>query len=307
MLATEVPSERGLSQKASYQRVIITTYVFLTLLALVTILESRPDTTATIRTDTERSITAADLHFLDRRTTDKLLGAVCNVPPVNRLEGFLGFRTITPDGDDLDLDINSTIPFDLYSIMDEDFYIPEDPISFSPEEGEGYRIEIPQNTGFYWHERDSDDEPQGISRGVAWVRKVKPDVPPSARMMGAEGYVEILLLIDERGRHSGYSVHKEDTIYTYPECALRCTLEDGSVAVLEFYVEETNNDLMYVTIKEEPTGYRFAEYVHMVLSENVFSPAIKNGKPMASFVRLGFYFGDYGQCLKADLRQSVLY
>ena len=306
IVAEEVASDRGLAARVAYQRILVAANVCSLLLAIavgVVVLSADPAGLVDIH---RRPFLPSDLHLPFVSATDSLVGAARNLPPLISPNGFLGFRSIAlgslPTTPDL-----SMLTLDGYDFRQSDAqqFSPEEPLSYSPMEGEGYRLEQPDNADFFVATRSFEPPAHGPTRPAQWVRQVEPKVPPSAQMMGAEGYVEVLLLIDELGRHRRFSAHLEDTIQTHPEFTMGVTRRDGSTTELEFYVAETGDSLLYVTLKEEPKGYRFADYVTEVLPQNVFAPAIRDGEPVATFVRLGFYFGEYGKCLHVEFTQSV--
>ena len=300
VFADDFPSGRGIAARASYQRSYIPAYLLIGAVVVVLAFGLRSGEPTIVTLSDARLITVADMYVPNKETADTsetLPGAKQNVPQlVKHGTGFLGFRDLRPDNVDL-LDPSTPILSDIYAVDLTATYIPEDPISFSPVEGDEDTVVIPDDADYVWteFEKVSDDRPESVNHGVVLIHKVSPAVPPSAEMMGIGGYVEILMLIDKDGNPANYSVRQEDLAYTYPEFHLDCVLDDGTKAILEFYVDAQNNELRYVTIKDDPKEFKFAKYVLEVLPEWRFAPAIRNSEPVDAFVRVGINF-----CLPND-------
>jgi len=300
VFADDFPSGRGIAARASYQRSYIPAYLLIgtVVVALVFGLRSGEPTIVTL--NDARPITVVDMYVPNKETADTsetLPGAKQNVPKyVQHGSGFLGFIDLRPRDVALP-DPLTTVPSEIYAVDPPILFNEEEPISFSPVEGDEDTVVIPADADYVWteFEKASNDRPEPVNHGVVLIHKVSPAVPPSAEMMGLGGYAEILMLIDKDGNPANYSVRQEDSAYTYPEFHLDCVLDDGTKATLKFYVDAQNNKLRYVTIKEDPKEFKFAEYVLAVLPDWRFAPAIKDSEPVDAFVRIGINF-----CLPDD-------
>ena len=131
---------------------------------------------------------------------------------------------------------------------------------------------------------------------VRVVHKVSPKVPPLAEWNEKEGYVEVLLLVDSAGKPGHFSCRNKDgDSGAAVVFELEAVLKNNDRARLQFYVNPHQNDLLYVSLEERPREYHFADYLLEVLPEWRFAPAIREGRPVASFVIIQYRF-----CLSGD-------
>jgi len=309
IFADEMPSRLGIAQRASYQRAYIPAYLMIGVCVLVVIfgIRSGEPTMVTI-TNARQPVTVVDMYVLNKaKATDSDLfpGAKQNVPRlVQQGSGFLGFVDLWSSSQSLS-EPATTIPSAIYSLDPSAEFSDNDPISYSPVKGDGDTIVIPVDADYVWTETPKES-PEPVNHGPLLIYKVRPKVPPSAKMMGIGGYVEVLVLIDPDGNQADFSVHTEDSINTYPEFLLDVILKDGTKAKLEFYIDMQQNDLRYVTIMEEPKEFKFADYFLEVLPEWRFGPAIRNSEPVHAFVRIRFNFclPDDKDCVESIILQT---
>jgi hypothetical protein len=272
-------------------------------------------------TKARNPITVADLHSTDWpiEELDTVIGARRNIPEdVDLQDGFLGFTEIRPATEAIP-EVVHQVPPEIYALKDEDLFVPDQPISFSPIDGKSDTIVIPRDIDLVRTKVPSEiltvadiipdiEEPKQelVNREPTLVYKVLPKVPPSAEMMGIGGHVDVLLLLGPDGNPVGYSAHAEDTVSTEVEYVYDVVLKDGRRATLEFYVSSTDNQLMYVTLEEEPKEFKFAEYLYQELPKWKFSPAIRDSKPVYAFVRLRFNYCAPGDvdCQAVELNPS---
>lgn len=176
----------------------------------------------------------------------------------------------------------------IYALDPTPFVMDED-ISISDIDTGMYGAYVPEGADYEFELAGSDTSTL-LTRGPKLISRVKPKIPPSAVMMGIGGVVDVLILIDPQGNHANFAVHTPDFDDTYPKFVLDVVLKDGGNATLEFYVDQQTNDLLYVTLKDDPEEFKFAKYLHEVLPQWRFSPAIKDGVPVYSFVYIHYNF-----------------
>lgn len=295
ILRDDLPSRNGLAQRAAYQRITLAAYgAIILILGVAVVVHMRQPSRTTIKQVRQPHV-IRDLFVSERvspATQEPAPMARVNVPPPGGgLDGFLGFRNLRAVSERRRP--APVINADLYSSQKRVF-ASDEPVSFSPLEGVLDTVAIPAEPLWEWtdHSEPQALKPEPVSRGPMLIHRVMPEVPPSARMMEIGGYVEVLMLLNPRGNPVPYTVRAVDSVESYPECYLEVTLKDGSRAVLEFYVDSDSirNELLYVTLVEEPTGFGFADCLHAALPEWEFAPAIHIGEPVYSFLRLGFNF-----------------
>lgn len=208
--------------------------------------------------------------------------------------GFLGF-------DNLRITASLPVPIPISQPETVDGY---DDVIFDRTDVLAYSSDVDADVGYYpsigtavgggnsFEVLPDTTSPVRTSRPVMVIGRVRPKVPPIARWNDKEGYVEILLLIDSTGQASQFSCRPRTgfTASGEPVFELEATLKNGRQATLEFYIDATRNDLLYVQLQEQPKEYHFAEYLLDVLPQWKFAPAICNGRPVSSFVVLQYRF-----------------
>ena len=295
ILRDDLPSRNGLAQRAAYQRITLAAYgAIILILGVAVVVHMRQPSRTTVE-QLRQPLVIRDLYVSDRVSPaargSTPLARVNVPPPGGDLDGFLGFRNLRAVSERSRP--APVINADLYSYQ-EQVFASDEPVSFSPLEGPLNTVAIPAEALWEWtdHSEPQAPKPEPVSRSPMLIHRATPEVPSSARMMGTGGYVEVLMLLNPGGDPVPYAVRAVDSVESYPECHLEVTLKDGSRAVLEFYVDSDSirNELLYVTLVEEPTGFGFADCLHATLPEWEFAPAIHVGEPVYSFLRLGFNF-----------------
>jgi len=124
------------------------------------------------------------------------------------------------------------------------------------------------------------------------IKKQLPEFPGIARIDEKEGFVEVLVHIDIHGRVTPFS----------------CQVKDSTENKLEFFVDDEQNDLVFVIFKEDPKGYYFAKNLIDVLPGWVFKPQIEHGVPVDVFVRvkLRYCFYNNEDCRGQQVEFEVL-
>lgn len=124
------------------------------------------------------------------------------------------------------------------------------------------------------------------------IKKQLPEFPGIARIDEKEGYVEVLVHIDINGRVTPFS----------------CKVKDSTEDKLEFFVDDEQNNLVFVIFKEDPKGYYFAKNLVEVLPGWVFKPQIEHGVPVDVFVRvkLRYCFSNNEDCRNQQVEFEVL-
>jgi hypothetical protein len=141
---------------------------------------------------------------------------------------------------------------------------------------------------------DADTSPgAAVNRDVELIAKVLPKVPFMAKENNRVGYVEVLLYVDSTGAVSPYAAAPQPLNDSSGLC-LEFVMKDGRTARLRFYVDSNDavNTCQYLVVKEDPREYGFAKNLTDVLPGWVFSPKIKDSRPVGTFVRICFHFCD---------------
>ena len=197
------------------------------------------------------------------------------LPSSAPLGGFLGFHVrIVPD----DRQITSAIEYS--PNYQTDYLPPEDveddapPIGYGPGTGRAGDGWSTSGAGSeMWSEAP---ERPVVNRDVEVVRVVEPEYPQVAKMSGKEGLVTIMVHIDDAGRRSAFSYH---------------VIADDGAQRLEFYTDGSPSDsLETIVMREEPSGWYFAEKVLDAIEHWEFSPAVDQGVPRASFLEITYHF-----------------
>jgi hypothetical protein len=143
------------------------------------------------------------------------------------------------------------------------------------------------------------------NRPVTLIHSVQPQIPPIAKWDGREGYVEILMLVDSTGEPEYFSCGLTGSgVGSGPNLELEATSKNSGPVTLNFYVGRESNSLLYVKLKETPDEYHFADYLLQVLPEWKFAPAIRDGRPISSFVivQYRFCYGSNPDCQRLLLK-----
>ncbi|MFH2050511.1 MAG: hypothetical protein ABIJ12_13830 [bacterium] len=288
----------GFLQKATYQRsnAFVVWPLLIGCVAVISLGILSEESSMVTITSVRQPVTIADMYVPEQENVSDardIPGARTNVPKrVGFGDGFLGFRDLRPVHTDIPEPID-VVQSEIYTMLDDHPFNPEEPVSFSPVEGDMDTTIIPIDADYLFSKfEDTTSKPDLITRGPALVFSVKPDVPFSAEKEGIEGYVEVLALIGPDGNYAYYTAHAVDSVSTHPECILEVVLKDNSKASLEFYIDADSlkNQLMYVKLTENPANLQFAENLFKVLPEWRFAPPLYESKPTYAFIRIVFNF-----------------
>ena len=205
--------------------------------------------------------------------------------------GFMGFVNLRPQPAGLD-QMNILRP-NLHDQLTDAVAEESTDLSFSPEVGKDTGVFFAGYAGTAGDQFPATDDLPILlkSRPVTLIHSVQPQVPPIAKWNDKEGYVEVLLLVDSTGRPEFFSCNqKTDRTVSEPVFELEAVLKNHDRATLEFYVSPGENNLLYVKLQETPEDYHFASYLLKVLPQWKFAPAIRDGKPVSSFVIIQYRF-----------------
>lgn len=282
--------------KAAYQRNMVIGQIVATILIVLPmwILTSFSTTPESRSRQTIKNIRTIE-------TLDKLPRTLWIVPPrrnvpnrprtLNSFRGQIGAKiTIIPDNNSAPRPVQPTP--EIYSLDLTPVAI-DDNISVSDLYSGDTGAYLPEDA-FYTFDNEPDvTAPVGLTRAPVVIHRVRPDIPITAVSMGIGGEVDVLMLIDPTGRPANFAVHALDTDASDdsgPEFILDVVRADGSRSSLEFYIDPQKNDLLYVTLKDDPADFKFAKYLHQVLPEWRFSPALREGIPVYCFVHIHYCF-----------------
>lgn len=296
--ADEVVSVRGISQRAAYQRIMISAQagigLLVTLFVSVSYLQ-RPDM---VTVEARRPVKLWDMRVPDKSKViaETYPGAKRNIPRDEEgPKGFQGFINLTSE--EAGLAPETPVPSDIYTVSDTTFHA-DQPISFSPIGGELDTVIIPINAEYL----DSDFEPEIelVNRPPFIVDKKDPEFPPVYRIDHLiEGFVSIQVSINEKGKLEQFSPLLPDNT------VLEETWYYVQVEFTRSLEEQSDGTRVFGQWKRDQ-GTFFAKNIGKVIRDWVFGPAIQDSRPVSSDLTISFYFClNYPNCKELTL-DSVL-
>ncbi len=205
-------------------------------------------------------------------------------------KGFAGFRgyTIIPDVPMLAKVKPSKVIPHLQARINVDTNLSYSQIDIDTESGEF----SPETADFL--PDDVDALPRRVvNREIEVIAKTPPKIPFMALENNRGGFVEVLMYVDSTGAMRPYAAVSQP-LSDSSGFFLDFVMKDGKSARLRFFVDsnEVVNTCQYLVIKEEPREYGFAKNLTAVLPSWVFSPKIKDNRPVGAFVRVEFHYCD---------------
>ncbi len=288
----DIPDElacvHGLMQKKIYQRSALVVWPVIGACVVVIslgILSEEP-TMVTI-TNARPPITVADMYapHKDSTSTDSIPGAKQNVPKyVQHGSGFLGFIDLRPRDVALP-DPLTTVPSEIYAVGPPILFNEEEPISFSPVEGDEDIVVIPFDADYFFSEQP-EPEKELLNRPCSVTYKPDPQYPLFAEEEGKQGKVVILVFIDSTGNKVPFPLGLE-----------------GDIQTLEYVVQGREHTFDYVVAEEEPTGSFFASSFIRVLPQWRFLPKVENGIAVNTWLLITYQFCTGINCSRLELKQ----
>ena len=216
-------------------------------------------------------------------------------PYAKEHQGFMGFVTLRPQAQAPERAVPKPMAA---QAVPEDLTGDDTIFSYSPVAGDDTGLFVGGGGTINALEVGLPDMGDGpgmrINRPVTLVYSPNPNIPPLAEMDEKEGYVEVLLLINPRGEPEFFSCRsKQDSAASAgPVFELEVVLRNQDKTTLQFYIDrsDNSNSLLYVKLEEKPKEYHFAENRLEVLPKWKFSPAVRNGQPVSSFVVIQYHY-----------------
>jgi hypothetical protein len=235
----------------------------------------------------ESSVVIRDTSIIKR---DSIRHARHMLPRFNpfayRHEGFIGFATLRPvSAEPRPVSAPEPVAVLVPEVVPDEFNV-----SYSLRSGADTGVFLPEGVRLSQF-LPADTSHNSVNLPVRLIHSVKPKVPPIATWNDKEGYVEVLLLVDSLGNQQHFSCRKHRPPQASgPAFSLDVLGKGGKTGSLEFYVDQRENNLLYVNLAERPRDYHFADYLMGVLPQWTFAPAVRNSRPVASFVIVQYRF-----------------
>jgi len=289
--AMNYPSERGIAQRAAYQRGFVPGWIFVIAVVLLFVwwvksLDS--PTNASIEPYTVKEVRINP----ETKPSDTVMAAKTSATkwkPYPQHEGFAGF-----DGYNVISDV--TIEFtpppieapEVYSKLDigDD----SDIFSFSPIEGDDTGIYVPEEYVYDMEDGVLEEEPVNIALDVIYHED--PEYPLIAKDEGEQGKVSLLIFVDETGN---VSVFPEET-----------TAKNYTIQTKKYTVDGRKGEFDYVVAFEDSPGWFFVEKLLEVLPRWKFRPEIVDGQVASNFLVVTYNYCLGLDCLKLEIQRSSM-
>ncbi|MEW5993194.1 MAG: hypothetical protein AB1744_02210 [Candidatus Zixiibacteriota bacterium] len=296
-----MPSERGIAQRAAYQRTYIPAYLIIGVLVTALIMLIRSQEPAMVAANDTHSISVKDICVPNQdsiATAEILEGARRNVPSrVLPGEGFLGFVRLEPIGAGNGLEQNIPPPSDIYALNNADSCDPEIPTSFSPLPGDSCAVVIPADVDYFFSGIERKPKREPVTRPPIVVRNHDPEFPAIYRRMGTliEGFVTVRVYIDEHGQLMEFRPGLQSGEVLEPSL---CYIEAEFVRGVTVHSDLTRS---FGTWKVA-SGTYFAKNLKKVIPGWTFGQALEKGRPVVGTLQISYYFClDYPDCSEIDL------
>jgi hypothetical protein len=235
----------------------------------------------------ESSVAIRDTSIIERDSTRHAQHLLPLFNPfARRHEGFLGFATLRLVPDEPS-PVSAPTPM---AILVPEVVPDEFNVSYSLTPGADTGLFLPEGVRLSPF-LPADTSHKSVNLPVRLVHSVKPKVPPIATWNNKDGYVEVLLFVDSLGNQQHFSCRKlRQTEASGPAFTLSVVVKGEKTGSLEFYVDSRENNLLYVNLVERPKDYHFADYLMGVLPQWTFAPAVRDSRPVSSFVIIQYRF-----------------
>ncbi len=300
LLADEVSNARGLSQRASYQRIVISAQVGIGLVAAIIVLIGYLQQPEMVSLMTQQPVTLWNLRVPDKSkaVAESYPGARHNIPRDERRNGFLGFVNLSPQETNHVPVPQAPALSDIYRTEPDTTFLADQPVSYSPFDGELDTVIIPANAVYL----DSQFEPALalINQPPYIVNKEDPAFPEIYRMDTLiEGFVSFTVSIDDHGKMARFvPVLPEgkalDTVWYFVQAEFirggRAS-RDGTRTFGEWKIAHDTY---------------FARNIEKVIRNWVFGPALKDSRPVSGDLTLAYYFClEYPDCAELTLDAMI--